>query len=178
MKAQHSGRGLSLDGLISSHIIDGGRNMAFAALETEWVTAIRNGGLDAYGNLPERVISDGVNKPCRHCLCDVPDGAAMLILSACPFPDRNAFAETGPIFLCADHCDRYDGDVEPPILRANPDYLVKGYSTDNRIVYGTGQITEAEKISDYCADVFLNPDVDYIHIRSARNNCYQCKVTR
>lgn len=152
--------------------------MAFEALDTKWVAAIRAGGLDAYGNLPERVISDGVRKPCRHCLGDVSSGAEMLILSACPFPERNAFAETGPIYLCAENCARYEGTEEPPILTAYPDYLIKGYCSKNRIVYGTGQITEAENITGYCSDVFSNPDVAYIHIRSARNNCYQCKVTR
>ena len=36
---------------------------------------MREGGLDAYGNAPERQISDGDGVPCRHCLDYVEAGA-------------------------------------------------------------------------------------------------------
>jgi len=150
----------------------------FTALPTDIVTAYRNGAPNAFGNPPERHVSDGVGKPCRHCLRDVPQGSEMLVLAHKPFAGMHPYAEVGPIFLCADECPRGGGTDLPPILTTSPDYLIKGYSADDRIVYGTGAVTPTPDIHDRIAAIFADPDVAYIHVRSARNNCYQARVDR
>jgi hypothetical protein len=151
----------------------------FHALLSDDVRKLQAGLPDYYGQVPERAVSDGVGTPCRHCLSDTPKGARMLILSYRPFQHDQPYAEVGPIFLCGDNCNRFEtsGDL-PQILRTSPDYLIKGYGADDRIVYGTGQIIAPDNIVDACESIFGGPDVAYIHVRSAKNNCYQCKVTR
>ncbi|MEM8787492.1 MAG: DUF1203 domain-containing protein [Pseudomonadota bacterium] len=153
-------------------------DITFIPLDTAWVSAIRAGGPDIHGQPAERVISDGADTPCRHCLRDVPDGAAMLILAARPFPALQPYAEAGPIFLCADHCRAWDGPGVPPILGTSPDYLLKGYGPDNRIIYGTGRITPRAELTEYATMLLRDPAIAYVHVRSARNNCYQAKVVR
>lgn len=102
----------------------------------------------------------------------------MLILAHRPFLEPHPYAETGPIFLCAAHCERYEGAELPEILTTSPDYLIKGYGTDDRIVYGTGAITPTDQIGAKVRDIFARPDIAYIHVRSARNNCYQARIDR
>jgi len=102
----------------------------------------------------------------------------MLILSARPFPDAQPYAEQGPIFLCADSCAPFDGNGVPPVLTSSPDYLVKAYCAENRIIYGTGQITPALDINSYCAALFAQGEVAYIDVRSARNNCFLTRIYR
>jgi hypothetical protein len=109
----------------------------FVPLPTEAVRAVQAGGADANGQVPERRVSDGGN-PCRHCLKMIPAGAGMLVLAWRPFPALQPYAECGPIFLCADPCEAGGGEDLPEIL-ASPDYIVRGYGTDDRIVYGTGR---------------------------------------
>jgi hypothetical protein len=150
--------------------------MRFTALPTTTVCDLQNGGLDAYGAIPERAISDGQGNPCRHCLRDIPEGVDMLILAHRPFTYLQPYAETGPIFLCADECPSGDTETLPEILQTSPDYLIKGYSTDERIVYGTGAIVASQKIRKHAGAIFANPKVAFIHIRSARNNCYQARI--
>lgn len=152
--------------------------MRFSALPTDVVRTYQAGAPDAYGNAPEHAISDGNGTPCRHCLCDVPKGAGMLILAHRPFDGLHPYAETGPIFLCADPCPRGGGDTLPEILQTSPDYLIKGYSPDDRIVYGTGAIVPTTDIDSFAAQTFENPKVAYLHVRSARNNCYQARIDR
>ena len=150
----------------------------FTALPTDIVQAYRAGAPDAFGNPPERHVSRGPGNPCRHCLRDIPDGAEMLVLAHKPFAGAHPYAEVGPIFLCAEDCPRGGGPDLPAILTTSPDYLVKGYSADDRIVYGTGAVTPTDQIRDRIRAIFANPDVAYLHVRSARNNCYQARIDR
>tara|TARA_R110002111_G_scaffold119116_1_gene181998 strand:+ start:180 stop:668 length:489 start_codon:yes stop_codon:yes gene_type:complete len=152
--------------------------MRFTALPTDTVRALQSGGTDAYGQAAERSVSDGQGTPCRHCLCDILKGADMLILAFRPFAGLHAYAETGPVFLCADACARGGGTDLPEIMTTSPDYLLKGYDVTDRIVYGTGAIIAPERMADYAAEVFANDRVAYIHVRSARNNCYQLRIDR
>ncbi len=150
----------------------------FEPLPTSWVRDIQSGGVDVHGQPAERAVSDGRGTPCRHCLREVPEGAEMLILAARPFPSLQPYAEAGPIFLCADPCEAWEGGGVPPVLQTSPDYLIKGYDARDRIVYGTGQITPAGDLAAVAGDLLRDDQIAYIHIRSSRNNCYQCKVTR
>ena len=150
----------------------------YTALPTPIVQAYRDGAPDAHGNPPERKRSPGAGHPCRHCLRNIPEGAEMLVLAHKPFDGTHPYAEVGPIFLCADACTRHTGDADPEVLTTSPDYLVKGYSADDRIVYGTGAITPTPELADRIAAIFADPAVTAIHVRSARNNCYLARVDR
>lgn len=148
----------------------------FEALPTAQVERIRRDMVDSYGGPVERQISDGDVYPCRHCLGVVPKGAVYLVLAHRPFRNRHAYAETGPIFLCEASCRRAPDTAEiPSILRA-PDYILRGYGADERIVYGTGQVTATDRIAEYAADLLSRADIAFVDIRSARNNCFQCRM--
>lgn len=152
-------------------------SIIFSPLPTAQVRALQSGGPDANGQRPERQVSDGGGNPCRHCLQMIPRGAGMLVLAHRPFPEPQPYAEVGPIFLCADTCDAGGGEVLPAIL-ASPDYIVRGYGADNRIVYGTGAVVPTEQIATETALRLADARVVYVHVRSARNNCYQLRVDR
>ena len=149
----------------------------YTALATETAARYRAGLRDAYGLVPERHLSDGAGNPCRHCLGLVPEGAGMLILAHRPFHAAQPYAETGPIFLCADACPRWEAEGPPPMLAA-PDYLLRGYGADHRIVYGTGAVVPTPAIAARAEALLAEPRVTYLHLRSARNNCYQCRIDR
>lgn len=149
----------------------------FTPIPTDIVRAYQAGGLDANGQLPERGVSDGGGNPCRHCMAMIPKGASMLILAHRPFPEPQPYAELGPIFLCADACEA-GGGAEVPAMLASPDYILRGYSSENRIVYGTGAVVATAALPVEAKARLDDPRVAYVHVRSARNNCYQCRVDR
>jgi len=151
--------------------------LQFRALPTDTVRALRAGGPDAYGMSAERRLSDGPGYPCRHCLRPVPEGQEVLVLAHRPFPALQPYAETGPIFLCAEECPRGGGPDLPEILSA-PDYILRGYGEDDRIVYGTGAVTPTAAIAARAEELLADPRVAYVHVRSARNNCYQCRIEK
>lgn len=151
----------------------------FLALPTQDVRALQAGGPDANGQPPEVAVSDGQGNPCRHCLQEIPAGEKMLILAYRPFPMAQPYAELGPIFLCAKPCERHpDSNDVPELFKGNGTILIRGYRSNDRILYGTGQVVKNGVVVDAVTGLFKNPDVAYVHMRSASNNCYQCRVER
>ena len=150
----------------------------FEALPTTEVRSAQGGGPDAYGHAAEQATSDGDGVPCRHCLKPVGAGERYLILAWRPFRTINPYTETGPIFLHADPCERAVPSADLPAILVSPDYIVRGYSAEERIVYGTGRVTPRDEIASYAATLLDRPEIAFVDIRSARNNCFQCRIVR
>lgn len=150
----------------------------FHAVPTKDAENLWGGGADAYGNRPDTMVSDGPGHPCRHCLQNIDEGESLYVLAYRPFPSLQPYAETGPIFLHATPCPRYACEESLPPILASPDYIVRGYGFDDRIVYGSGAVTPTEDIAARAASLFERDDIAYLHVRSARNNCYQCRIEK
>jgi len=151
----------------------------FLAMPTDIARAYQAGGLDGYGRVPERKISDGSAIPCRHCLTDVEKGAEYLVLAHRPFADLQPYAETGPIFLHARECRRHpESHFTPAMLLTRAQMIVRGYGEDQRIVYGTGAVVPTERIAETAAALLERPGIAFVHVRSASNNCFQCRIER
>lgn len=149
----------------------------FTPIPTDIARAYQAGGPDANGQKPEHHVSDGDGNPCRHCLAMIPKGAGMLVLAHRPFPAPQPYAEVGPIFLCAGPCQPGGGTGLPDMLDS-PDYIVRGYGPDDRIIYGTGAVTPVAAIPGRAAELLGDARVAYVHVRSARNNCFQVRLDR
>lgn len=153
-------------------------SIRFVALESNLVAGARRGDDDANGQAPERHVAGPGSYPCRHCLGHVAEGEPVLVLAHRPFPKPQPYAETGPIFLHADACARGGGSDALPAMLASPSYIVRGYGTDDRIVYGTGGVVARERIPARAVELLADPAIAYVHVRSAANNCYQCRIER
>lgn len=154
-------------------------NQRFIAMKSETARGFRDGFPDAHGQPPERHISDGLGNPCRHCLGDIAEGEPFLILAWRPFPGPQPYAETGPIFLHAEDCERHGEAVGMPAMFLERErFLLRGYDHDDRIVYGTGQIVAPVDLAQASATLLENPEIAYLHVRSAGYNCYQCRIER
>lgn len=150
----------------------------YLALPTNHVRDIQNGGPDANGQPAEVRHADNFRVPCRHCFQDVEPGQPYLTLAYSPFSTRNPYTETGPLFIHADACEPAQPSSTPPTLLQNENYVVRGYNADERIVYGSGTVTPKEEVNACVEKVFTNPEVAFIHIRSAEDTCFQCRVER
>ena len=153
-------------------------SIRFVAMDTSLVADLRAGAADANGQPPERAIAREDGLPCRHCLNDIRQGEPYLVLAHRPFPARQPYAEVGPIFLHAEFCRRGGGDGKLPAFLDSPEYIVRGYGKDDRIVYGTGRVTPTAEIPSVAEVLLADPRVAYLHVRSATNNCYHCRIDR
>jgi Protein of unknown function (DUF1203) len=151
--------------------------LRFVALPTATVLGYQAGGVDAYGRVPERRTAAESGLPCRHCLSDIELGEDYLTLAHRPFASVQPYAETGPIFLHAEPCSRHPETPDPPAsLLERSEVLLRGYGTDERIVYGTGGVVPADRIVERAVAIFDDLGVAFVDVRSASNNCFQCRI--
>ncbi|MBE7637353.1 DUF1203 domain-containing protein [Sneathiella sp. P13V-1] len=152
--------------------------LSYCAIPTNHARSIQRGGIDAYGNPPDRVISDGQGNPCRHCLEEIPEGAGILVFAYKPFSGTHAYSETGPVFLCEKECERHKENEFPKIAYGDNAYLIRGYDAEERIIYGSGDIVSAMGIEEFALNVFENMNAKEVHVRSKKYNCFQFKITK
>jgi hypothetical protein len=148
-----------------------------SGVDTAWVKAIRDGGLDAHGQPAVRRVAVGAANPCRHCLGLIAEGEGQLVLAHRPFERLQPYAEVGPIFLHERDCERYDRATLPAWFAYLQPALVRGYGSDDWIRYETGDVVPGQQLAAACEAIFGNPEVAYVHIRS-KFNCFQCRVDR
>ena len=150
----------------------------FIAIPTEIAASYRAGEPDANGQLPERHIAQSDGVPCRHCLQMIEIGQPYLIVGHRPFPEPQPYAEVGPIFLHAEQCERGGETAEIPATMYSPSYIVRGYNAENRIIYGTGSVVSTPEVPEHATKLLERHDVSYLHVRSAANNCFTCRIER
>jgi hypothetical protein len=152
------------------------RPLKYIALDRSEVQRLRSGGPDANGQHPEVSISDGEGNPCRYCLGEIADGETMLILAHRPFHKLQAYAELGPVFLCAKDCERHPEASGVPDLYRDREMLIRGYDHHERIVYGTGRVIDMTLIETEANQLFENDKLSFIHVRSPTNNCFHFRI--
>ena len=63
-------------------------------------------------------------------------------------------------------------------MLASATYIVRAYSADERIRYGSGRVTPTPEIAAYAAELLDDPATAFVDVRSAANNCFQCRIMR
>ena len=64
------------------------------------------------------------------------------------------------------------------MFSAQNQMIIRGYDVRNRIVEDTGQLIETKDIQVAARYLFKNIKISYLHVRSASNNCFQCRIER
>ncbi|MGE0046379.1 MAG: DUF1203 domain-containing protein [Hyphomonadaceae bacterium] len=146
-------------------------------IATDEFDRIRAGGGDANGEAPVVRVAEGPANPCRHCLQLIAPGEEKLVLSHRPFAAPQPYAETGPIFLHARECTRYESDALPAWFAFLDPAAIRGYGADGWIRYETGQIVRGAELADTCRTILSDEEIAFVHIRS-KFGCFQCQVER
>jgi len=107
----------------------------------------------------------------------IAEGDEKLVLSYRPFAAPHPYAETGPIFLHARECPRYERDCLPPWFTHLTPAIIRGYGYNDWIRYESGEVVAGSDLAVTCRKILASPCVAYVHIRS-KFNCFQCRVDR
>ena len=144
-------------------------------LPTEVAEAARKAAKAGHSDHRTLVVDSPQSAPCRHCLRWAQPGERVVLFPYNAVPAGHPYSETGPIFVHADECRRYeDEQAYPAEFRSGR--VFRGYSATNDLtdaILPNGEAPEAviEKLLE-------NPEITSVHIRSATRGCFTFKVER
>ena len=121
--------------------------LRISGISSDECTGFWRGGVDANGQPALVRAAEGPANPCRHCLRLIPAGEKKLVLAYRPFAGLHPYAETGPIFLHAEPCERYRADAVPTWFDFLDPAIVRGYGRDDWIRYETGSVVRGTEIT-------------------------------
>jgi hypothetical protein len=113
--------------------------------------------------------------PCRHCLQWAKPGELMVLFPFQSISSGHPYAESGPIFVHAEPCARYQAMHEYP-ADFREGRVVRAYNSqedmiDAEVVNGTEPEAIIEKF-------LQNPETDFIQVRSVSRGCFTMKIER
>jgi hypothetical protein len=114
--------------------------------------------------------------PCRVCLRISKAPENFLLLSYQPLPDRNPYAEVGPIFVHEHDCAPYRALDTFPEDFVRRELVLRAYDGDGRIV--DAAVAPSGEGARVAADFLSNADVSEVHVRHTSYTCFDFKVVR
>jgi hypothetical protein len=114
--------------------------------------------------------------PCRVCLRIPTVPEPLLLLSYRPLPDRNPYAEIGPVFIHERECRPYDRTGAFPEDFAGRELVVRAYDLDGRIA--SAVVTAPGKAEAAAAKYLEDPSISEVHVRHTSYTCFDFKIVR
>jgi uncharacterized protein DUF1203 len=112
--------------------------------------------------------------PCRHCLHWAEAGERLILFPYAAIAPGYPYSETGPIFVHAQACERYQANEYPSDFRN--DRVFRAYKSANEMIDATvGNGTVPEEVIE---NLFDNPETAFVHVRSVMRGCYTFAIER
>ena len=99
-----------------------------------------------------------------------------LLISYQPLPDRNPYAEIGPIFIHARDCEPYATLDEFPQDFLQRQLVLRAYDRDGRIADAV--VAEPGDGSNAAARFLSDDRIAEVHVRHTSYTCYDFKIVR
>ena len=149
--------------------------LSYAAIPAGELDAIRMAGRDEAGNVLEIQVHAEGGAPLRCCLREARAGERLLLIAYTPPGTAGAYAERGPVFIHAEHCDGYPTPHHyPPWLIGRPQ-VVRAYDRQGRIADGV-LVTDGHQAQGVIAELLARPEVALVHLRNVGYGCYNFSV--
>jgi len=145
-------------------------------LDPARLDAVREAGVDEFGNPFTPFDASGDGEPLRCCLRFAREGEQIALISWAPFTEVSPWREVGPVYVHAEHCAGYDQHSLPGQLRRGP-VLLRTYYADGSMDYEHNTVVADEDIEPVLDRLLAEPEVAQVHVRSLRPQCFLYAVT-
>jgi hypothetical protein len=145
----------------------------YQAIPAAELDAVRAAGRDEAGNL--LTVTESAGSPLRCCLRRARPGERLLLIAYTPPGTAGAYAERGPVFIHADHCDGYLTPHDYPPELAHRPQVVRAYDRHGAIADGV-LAADGQQAAAVIADLLGRPEVDLVHLRNVGHGCYNVAV--
>jgi hypothetical protein len=147
------------------------------ALPTETAEFVRTTGKSpVYGFPAHKEVATG-RAPCRHCLRLIrPLEEELLLFTYDPFRALGVPPLPGPVYLHAKECTRYKQDSIFPEEYLGRLLTFAAYGADRKLLEEKRLTNGGEEAT--AEQLWANPEVEYIHLRSTEAGCYLFRMDR
>jgi hypothetical protein len=149
-------------------------NFRVVALSTSVAEAARKAVLESRADHRVIVVDLPNSAPCRHCLQWAQPGERVILFPYSAIPSGRPYSETGPIFVHAEPCRRYDQAGYPSEFRRQR--VFRAYSSEQDLI--DAWLPNGEQPEAVIEKLFKNPETAFVHARSATHGCYTFKLER
>lgn len=112
--------------------------------------------------------------PCRHCLRWAEPGERLILFPYAAIPSGYPYSESGPIFVHADACERYQANEYPSDFREGR--VFRAYNSANQII--DARVVNGTVPEEVIENLFANPETAFVHVRSVTRGCYAFAIGR
>src|SRR6267143_510103 len=113
--------------------------------------------------------------PCRHCLHWARPGERMILFPFAAIAPGRPYAESGPIFVHAEPCERYAKTHEfPPEFRTGR--VLRAYNSQRDMI--AAEMANGEEPEAVIERFLQEPETAFVHVRSASHGCYTMEIER
>ena len=113
--------------------------------------------------------------PCRHCLQWAQPGERVVLFPYASVPAGRPYSESGPIFVHADECRRYDAiDRYPENFRSHR--VIRAYNSENDMIDAI--VVANDQPEPVIEQLLQNRDTAFLQARSVSRGCYTFKIER
>jgi hypothetical protein len=147
------------------------------AITTETADAVRSTMKAPRYGFPVHVELATDQAPCRHCLQLTKPGEDQRILFTYDcFDGVESLPLPGPVYIHAEQCERYDENAGfPPDIRSR-NITFNAYGEGRRLV--KQQYVDNGAVERVVEELFADPEVAYLHVRSTPAGCYTFRIER
>lgn len=144
-------------------------------LPTEIADAARSAANAGASDHALITVDEPGSAPCRHCLRWARPGERVILFPYAAIPSGQPYSETGPIFVHANECQRYNAaNAYPDDFRNGR--VFRAYDSTYNII--DAQVVNSSEPEVVIESLFQNPDTAFVDVRSVTRGCFTFRIHR
>ncbi len=157
-------------------------NLHIAALPNDFLTRVRERGLDDQLQAVHRFVSAEGGEPCRDVLRRAKPGEEVILASYCPFTLNGPYKEFGPVFVLANADEQPVGRGALPITSSVEDsylqarFALRAYSYNEWIL--DSALVTRDAAPEIVERFLARADVAFVQARYPGHGCFACRIER
>jgi hypothetical protein len=144
------------------------------AIPTEIAEAARAAAKEGRTDHRTMTVEAPETAPCRHCLQWAKPGERVVLFPYNSIEPGHPYSETGPIFVHADECARFEQSGYPPEFRTGR--VFRAYNSEKDMI--DAALPNGESPEAVIEKLFENPETTFVHARSVTRGCFTFQIER
>ncbi len=114
--------------------------------------------------------------PCRVSLEDAEVGEEVILFSYDPFNIDSPYQTQSPIFVRINAKTAKLGVNEIPRMLHHRTQSLRGFDSNGMML--DARTIDGKEVTEHLKNIFLNPDISFIHIHNSGPGCFNCQANR